>query len=461
MNSRYINLFRPFFVCVDLLALNLVHLVLMDSMHRIRVGTGPEYIVLFIVANMLWLISAYSTALYIDTSNPSFERFTKRTVKSLVLFFVGMVIFVFFYHYPFSRLFILLSFGGFSAILLAARALLLGASFYKSKVSKVGKKIVIVGYNEVARKLAHNFSMQQRNLSVEGFFEDRELVNELSALPIIGNIDECVSYAVKNNINEIYSTISPERNTSIYEMAHVAEKSLIRFRFVPDFKLYVNRKTHMEYLDELPILSLRSEPLEDAANSVKKRCFDIVFSLLVIVFLLSWLLPILAILIKLNSRGPVFFVQMRSGKDNKQFRCFKFRSLSVNGDAHTRQVTRNDTRITPLGKFLRKSNLDELPQFFNVLMGDMSVVGPRPHMLLHTETFSKLYEEYMIRHFVKPGVTGWAQVNGFRGEIKQPEQLRKRIEHDIWYMENWSLWLDLRVIFLTVYRTVKGDKNAY
>ena len=457
MNSRYINLFRPFFVCVDLLALNLVHLVLMDTMH----SSGPEYIVLFIVANMLWLISAYSTALYIDTSNPTFERFTRKTVKSLIIFFIGMVIFVFFYHYPFSRMFILLSFAGFSTVLLVARGILLGASFYMNKVSKVGKRIVIVGYNEVARKLAYNFSLQKRNLMVEGFFEDSDMVDELSALPIIGDIDECLSYAVKNNINEIYSTISPERNSAIYEMAHTAEKSLIRFRFVPDFKLYVNRKTHMEYLEELPILSLRSEPLEDVTNSVKKRVFDIVFSLLVIVFLLSWLVPILALLVKLNSKGPVFFVQMRSGKDNKQFRCFKFRSLSVNGDAHTRQVTKNDTRITPLGKFLRKSNLDELPQFLNVLMGDMSVVGPRPHMLLHTETFSKLMEEYMIRHFVKPGVTGWAQVNGFRGEIKQPEQLRKRIEHDIWYMENWSLWLDLKVIFLTVYRTVKGDKNAY
>ncbi|HTI09304.1 MAG TPA: undecaprenyl-phosphate glucose phosphotransferase [Puia sp.] len=461
MNNRYINLFRSFFVCVDLLALNIVHLFLMNFMHKIPASAGPEYIVLFIVANMIWLLSAYSTALYIDRSNPSFERFTKRTVKCLILFFIGMVLFIFFYHYPFSRLFVLLSFAGFSAILLAARAALIGGSFYMNKMSKVGKKIVIVGYNEVARKLAHNFSMQNRNLMVEGFFEDRELVNELTSLPIIGNIDECVSYAVKNNINEIYSTISPERNTSIYEMAHTAEKSLIRFRFVPDFKFYVNRETHMEYLDEFPILSLRSEPLEDITNSVKKRGFDILFSLFVIIFILSWLVPIMAILIKLNSKGPVFFVQMRSGKDNKQFRCFKFRSLSVNKDAHTRQVTKNDTRITPFGKFLRKTNLDELPQFVNVLMGDMSVVGPRPHMLLHTETFSKIMEEYMIRHFVKPGVTGWAQVNGFRGEIKQPEQLRKRIEHDIWYMENWSLWLDLRVIFLTVYRTIKGDKNAY
>jgi putative colanic acid biosynthesis UDP-glucose lipid carrier transferase len=244
-------------------------------------------------------------------------------------------------------------------------------------------------------------------------------------------------------------------------MAQIAEKSLIRFKFVPDFKLYVNRNTHVEYIDEFPILSLRPEPLEDMSNGIKKRFFDIIFSLIVVVFILSWLMPILAILIKLSSRGPVFFVQLRSGKDNKQFKCFKFRTLSVNSDANVKQVTRNDSRITPLGRFLRKANLDELPQFFNVLLGNMSVVGPRPHMLRHTENYSKLLEEYMIRHFVKPGVTGWAQVNGLRGEIKQQEQLRKRIEHDIWYLEHWSLWLDIRVILLTIYGTFKGDKNAF
>jgi lipopolysaccharide/colanic/teichoic acid biosynthesis glycosyltransferase len=157
----------------------------------------------------------------------------------------------------------------------------------------------------------------------------------------------------------------------------------------------------------------------------------------------------------------VFFVQWRSGKDNKKFKCYKFRTLSVNADAHLKQVTKNDSRITPLGKFLRKTNLDEFPQFFNVLKGDMSVVGPRPHMLLHTETFSKILEEYMVRHFVKPGVTGWAQVHGYRGEIKEEEQLRKRIEHDIWYMENWSSWLDIKIMWMTIFKTFKGDSNAY
>jgi len=169
----------------------------------------------------------------------------------------------------------------------------------------------------------------------------------------------------------------------------------------------------------------------------------------------------MALLIKLTSKGPVFFVQLRSGKDNNSFRCFKFRTLRINGDADSKQVTRDDNRITWLGKFLRKSSMDELPQFFNVLMGDMSVVGPRPHMLKHTEDYSRILNEYMIRHFVKPGVTGWAQVCGFRGEIKNEEELRNRIEHDIWYLENWSLWLDFRIIFLTLYVTFKGDKNAF
>ncbi|MEO5647722.1 MAG: sugar transferase, partial [Chitinophagaceae bacterium] len=182
---------------------------------------------------------------------------------------------------------------------------------------------------------------------------------------------------------------------------------------------------------------------------------------LVTILLLSWLVPLIALLIKLDSRGPVFFVQKRSGKNNKSFSCIKFRSLMVNGNADKQQVTRNDDRFTRLGKFLRKSNLDELPQFFNVLQGNMSVVGPRPHMLKHTQDYSRILNQYMIRHFVKPGVTGWAQVHGYRGEIKEEKQLRKRIEYDIWYLENWSLWLDMRIVFLTVYTTFKGDKNAY
>ena len=461
MISRYINTFRFFFVCIDLFVLNFVHFILVNNFSRIPEKGEQSYMTLFFAANMVWLISAYSTSLYVDDGYPSLRGFAKRSLKSVLVYYFAMAMFVFIYHYPFSRLFIFSAFLLFGIFLVAIRILLVLASSLLSKPGKTNKRVVILGYNEVAKNLAHSFAFNNRNLSVEGYFDDLSSIRELSLLPIIGNIDECITYAVNNNVSEIYSTISPERNKLIYEMAKTAEKSLIRFKFVPDFKFYVNRNTHIEYLDRVPILSLRPEPLEDITNSIKKRLFDIVFSLLVVVFLLSWMVPLLAILIKLNSRGPVFFVQWRSGKNNKKFQCYKFRTLSVNADAHLRQVTKDDSRLTPLGRFLRKTNLDEFPQFFNVLKGDMSVVGPRPHMLLHTETFSKIMEEYMVRHFVKPGVTGWAQVNGFRGEIKEEEQLRQRIEHDIGYMENWSLWLDMKIMWLTIFKTFKGDSNAY
>lgn len=461
MNSRYTNLFRFFFVCIDLIALNLIHVVLMVTFHRIPQSGERAYGLLFLIGNIVWLMAGYSVNLYIEDSQPGVYRFTKRTVKAFVLFAIFILIFAFVYHYPYSRLFILISFISFFFFLIATRIIMIGASSYMQKVNKHARRIVIIGYNEVAKKLVQVFGIIHRDFLVDGYFENVDQIHELSTLPIIGNIDDCVEYAVNNDIHEIYSTISPEKNECIYEMARLAEKSLIRFKFVPDFRLYVNRVTHIEYVDNFPILSLRPEPLEDLGNGIKKRIIDITFSLLVIVFLLSWLIPILAILIKLNSRGPIFFTQMRSGKNNKQFTCFKLRTLNVNNEANTKQVTENDTRITKLGHILRKTNLDELPQFINVLFGHMSIVGPRPHMLKHTKVFSKIMEEYMIRHFLKPGITGWAQVNGYRGEIKEDDQLRSRIEHDIWYMENWSLWLDAKIIWLTIYSTLRGDKNAY
>jgi putative colanic acid biosynthesis UDP-glucose lipid carrier transferase len=286
-------------------------------------------------------------------------------------------------------------------------------------------------------------------------------VHEVSYFPILGGRKECLTYAMDHNIAEIYSTISPEKYPYVYDLAQQAEINMIRFKFVPDFNLFVNRNIHIDFLYNIPVLSLRAEPLEDITARIKKRMFDLVFSFFVITLILSWLIPIIGILIKLSSKGPIFFVQWRSGRNNEKFRCYKFRTLQVNKDAHTKQVTFNDKRMTKIGSFLRKTNLDEMPQFFNVFLGNMTVVGPRPHMLKHTEDYSAILNEYMIRHYVKPGVTGWAQINGYRGEIRKKEQLRRRIEHDIWYMENWNLWLDIKIIFTTIYVTFKGDKNAY
>ncbi|HSF45410.1 MAG TPA: exopolysaccharide biosynthesis polyprenyl glycosylphosphotransferase, partial [Chitinophagaceae bacterium] len=259
----------------------------------------------------------------------------------------------------------------------------------------------------------------------------------------------------------IYCTLSPETTPGLYDLAYKAEERFIHFKFVPDYSHFARKSILVDYVEDLPLLSLRKQPLEDVSNRILKRALDIVFSFLVIVFILSWLTPLLALLIKLDSRGPVFFLQLRSGKNNKPFWCIKFRTLKENDEANKKQVTRNDDRITKLGRILRKTNIDELPQFLNVFLGNMSVVGPRPHMLKHTKEFNALHKQYMIRHFVKPGVTGLAQVNGYRGEIRHPELLKKRVEYDLMYLENWSLAEDIRIIAATLLISFTGDENAY
>lgn len=460
MATRNANLFRFFFAGMDLFALNVVHLVLLLLMDRVDQGQY-DYMLFFAVSNVAWLVSVYVNAVYEKSNFLNFEHLAKRSLKALVMFIIFILLFIFLYNYDYSRLFVIMNFIGFGITVFLTRLMFLMLSFYLRKGNKFNKKVIVLGYNTLSKKLVSHFLTNNQNMSVEGYFEDSNEVNELSLFPILGNRRDCISYAIDNEIDEIYSTISPESNSYVYDLAQAAESNMIRFKFVPDFHLFVNRTIHIDFVEDIPILSLRSEPLDDITARIKKRLFDIFFSFLVITLLLSWLMPIIALLIKLNSRGPIFFIQNRSGRNNKPFRCFKFRTLRVNKEADSKQVTLNDVRITRLGRFLRKTNLDELPQFFNVLIGNMSVVGPRPHMLRHTEDYSRVLNEYMIRHFVKPGVTGWAQVNGFRGEIKIKDQLRKRIEHDIWYLENWRLWLDLRIVFLTVYVTIKGDKNAY
>jgi putative colanic acid biosynthesis UDP-glucose lipid carrier transferase len=420
-----------------------------------------EYYFFSGAVNLSWMATVYLLALYLSKEWLDFERFSKRTLKCYVVTLLSTLLFIFFYHFQYSRLFFIIFFSGFGLALLINRTIFYILVMVLKRQSRFRKNVIVLGYNDISKRLISYFQKQTKLVNVVGCFEDKERVNELSVFPIIGDLRDCMPFAKENNVTEIYSTLAPENYPYLYELANEAESHFMHFKFVPDYHIFVNRNIYVDFVDDIPILSLRNEPLEDTGNRIKKRLFDVVFSLFVIVFILSWLIPLMAILIKLDSKGPVFFIQLRSGKSNQPFKCFKFRSLRVNTEAHTHQVTRGDQRITKLGRFMRKSNIDELPQFINVFLGDMSIVGPRPHMLKHTQDFSHLYKQYMIRHFVKPGLTGWAQVHGFRGEIRDNKLLRKRIEHDIWYMENWSLWLDVKIILMTIYVTVLGDKNAF
>ena len=218
---------------------------------------------------------------------------------------------------------------------------------------------------------------------------------------------------------------------------------------------------HLELIGSVPVLDIRQEPLAQPENRLAKRLFDIVFSLLFLCTIFPIIFIIIGLAIKITSPGPIFFKQKRIGEEIKEFWCYKFRSMRVNKDSDKVQATLNDPRKTRLGNFMRKTSIDELPQFINVLLGDMSVVGPRPHMLKHTEEYSKLIDKYMVRHLVKPGITGWAQVTGFRGETKELWQMEGRVERDIWYLEHWTFMLDLYIIYKTVKNAVKGEKEAY
>ena len=274
-------------------------------------------------------------------------------------------------------------------------------------------------------------------------------------------LDYCFQYIIKENIDEIYCSISELNNAQINEIVDFADNNLKILKFLPDNKGIFTKKLKYEYYDYIPILSLRNIPLEDSANLIIKRAFDIIFSLAVIVFILSWLTPIIAILIKLESKGPVFFKQSRNGFNYKEFDCYKFRSMTPNNNAHLHQATRGDQRVTKIGKFIRKTSIDELPQFFNVLFGDMSVVGPRPHMVSHTNMYAKRIDKFMVRHFVKPGITGLAQISGFRGEVETDKDIIGRVKYDIFYIENWSLLLDLKIIIQTARNAIRGDAKAY
>jgi putative colanic acid biosynthesis UDP-glucose lipid carrier transferase len=262
-------------------------------------------------------------------------------------------------------------------------------------------------------------------------------------------------------VDEVYCSISELRNDEIVDFINFADNNLITLKFLPDNKNIYAKKLKFEYYDYLPILSLRDIPLHNPINAFLKRVFDLVFSALIIFGILIWLTPLLAILLRLESRGPLFFFQKRTGLDNKEFYCYKFRSMAVNPEADRKQASKDDLRITNIGKFLRKTSIDELPQFYNVLLGSMSVVGPRPHMVKHTDEYAGKVNKYMVRHFVKPGITGLAQVRGYRGEIEHESDIQNRIKFDVFYIENWSFLLDVKIIVQTVLNMFKGEEKAY
>jgi len=274
-------------------------------------------------------------------------------------------------------------------------------------------------------------------------------------------LTNAIHNASEKEVNELYIVTQPDFIVDLNYFFELGDKHCMRLKFVPDFSLISKNHFSASNFGNFHVIKPRYEPLQNPYNRLAKRVFDILFSLLVIILILSWLYPLLAFLIKKESKGPVLFKQMRTGKKNEPFWCYKFRSMYINVGDESQQAQKEDARITPIGKFLRRTSLDEMPQFFNVLMGKMSVVGPRPHMIKHTTDYNDHINNFMVRHFVKPGITGLAQVSGLRGETKKVSDMKRRVTTDIRYLQRWSLITDIKICLITVIVTLKGDKNAF
>lgn len=275
-----------------------------------------------------------------------------------------------------------------------------------------------------------------------------------------GGLDILDSFVRDNAIDEVYYAIPGENEEAVKETLAVCDRHMAQFRFVPSVSRYLNHPFTLSAIGQTPVMIMRKNPLNNPVNSALKRALDLTVSSIFLIFSPLVFIPV-AIAIKLSSPGPVFFKQKRTGYMGQEFLCWKFRTMKVNVDADKVQATKNDPRKTRLGDFLRRTSIDELPQFINVWLGDMSVVGPRPHMLKHTEDYSALIGQYMVRHIVKPGITGWAQVRGYRGQTEELWQMERRVEHDIWYIENWTLLLDIKIIIRTIINAFQGEKNAF
>ena len=347
----------------------------------------------------------------------------------------------------------------FSSITVVRSVLTLLAGFYQRQVQQ-SYKVLIVGTGYSADSLDDHLSSRMGKVfRFTGLGDGR---NHLPEDIQKEKINSLKTFCLKEHINEIYYALPLSRKDLLEDISSFADNNFMYFKIATDFEVLHRRKLNIDMMGGVPVISLREVPQRYLINRMLKRVCDVIFSAFVIIFVMSWLYPLIALAIKLNSKGPILFTQWRTGTKGRKFRCFKFRTMYVEQvvPEHT-QATKDDPRITRVGRFLRKTNLDEFPQFFNVLRGDMSVVGPRPHPLQLTEDYAQLIDRYLFRHFIMPGITGYAQIHGYRGETKSPEEMRKRVEYDTWYIENWSPFLDVKIVLLTVWNMVKGEKNAY
>lgn len=439
--------------------------------HKLMCHIAPESV--DNIKNIPWVVLVYiigfsfSYVLFpslIQLRLIKYEDIIKRATSTcfMMLLFVSLIIFVSKPFADFPRTFLFYSMLAYFIFMLTER-IILRKILMRFRANKGNlKNVILVGNEQTVYQLFEILKTPIYGYNIVGFFYDGECTNQEMAAKRLGGTGDIYGWlTVHSNINEIYGYFPKEQHDTINMMSKFCDNHLIRFYYIPAINVFKGNMA-ITFMEGIPVIARREEPLKKDSNKLAKRIFDIIFSSFVLLSIFPWIFIFVSVMIKIQSPGPIFFLQERTGLDGKIFKCIKFRSMKVNNDADEIQATKNDPRKFPFGDFMRKTNIDELPQFINVFLGDMSVVGPRPHMLKHTAEYSKLINHFMVRHFAKPGITGLAQVSGFRGETRYIDQMEGRVKKDIEYIENWTFLLDLKIIVKTVTNMFGKEKgNAY
>lgn len=460
MSSGYSKYLKTIYVVGDFLLLNIVFWLVSFYFKWPVLTADTNFLAQFIYINLFWVIATFLTSVHQIDRGLRYEQILSLLFRAYAIFVVMIVVFLYFFDDYFIPVFhIEVKLAVFALVFFVWRSVMAYIINFVRRRGLNYRKVIIVGNGQPAIDMQHFFERHPEvGYRLVGIFSDSLTIEDSSLIK--GKLSDAHAFAIDKQVDEIYCSISGMEAEEVASMMTFADRNLIRFKVVPDFRGFLNRRVKIDFYESVAVLSVRNEPLQNIGNRLVKRYFDIVFSLLVIIIIFPLALIIIAPLIKLSSAGPVFFKQKRSGKDNKEFTCWKFRTMRVNEKADIEQAKQGDERITAIGAFLRKTSLDELPQFYNTLIGNMSVVGPRPHMLKHTEEYSALIDKFMVRHLVKPGITGWAQINGLRGETRDHKLMESRVEYDVWYLENWSLLLDLKIVVLTATQIITGKHKG-
>ena len=457
-NRRYSRYFPVIFLLADLFFLNLAFMLANQIRFNFWWYESSAYPFLFGFLNVTWIIIYFLAKLdRVDREKSVVDNVSQvllgLTINLAIVFAMWVATKAYFY----SREHLFYTYLFFSAFVVSWRVgFMYIIRYYRQKGFNI-RNVVIVGYGPIGRSLQKHFIQNPGIGYVSCGFFDHNTNHE----NVVGNIDDVMEYAKENHVDILFCCLPKLYDEDIKKLVDFAENNLIKIKLVDNLRVVGDKSLSVQKFGKIPVINVNSVPLDKTINRFFKRTFDLAFSFLVMIFILSWLVPIVGLLIKFESKGPVFFRQSRHGKNNELFLCWKFRTMVVNNEADTKQASKDDSRITKLGSILRKTSIDEFPQFINVFLGDMSIVGPRPHPITLNNIFSPKIDRFVQRHAVKPGVTGLAQAKGYRGETKKFSEMYGRVKLDRFYVKNWSLLLDLKIILLTVYSIIWKTDNVY